>query len=98
MTVLSQHTSDINSSRAFAGLKRQFRNVGGGCRTRRSTRWQRLDPIGRHCPGEGSVGIKQILTRRSRSGKATLDLSIGSIALSDAEVNEYLCSLAGVGP
>lgn len=93
-TVLSQHTSDINTARAFAGLKARF------------STWEEV----RDAPTEevadairaGGLAdqkaprIKAILTEiEEREGR--LDLSRLE-SLTDQEVDDYLCSLPGVGP
>lgn len=94
MTVLSQHTSDINSSRAFAGLRERY------------SAWE--DVL--HAPTEDVAGsirsggiarvkaarIQQILGEiERREGRLDLDRLL---RLPDAEVNDYLRSLPGVGP
>ena len=94
MTVLSQHTSDVNSSRAFNGLRSRFSS------------WEEvLDaPTEEVADAIRSGGIAQVKATRiqqilgeieRREGK--LDLSRLS-SLPDEEVNGYLCSLPGVGP
>lgn len=93
-TVLSQHTSDVNSERAFASLKRRFpaweevldaptEEVaaairGGGIANQKAARIQRI--------------LAEIERREGRLDLARLG------ALGDAEVEEYLTSLPGVGP
>jgi endonuclease III len=94
VTVLSQHTSDVNSSRAFAGLKARFSS------------WQEVvsaetdelaDSIRQGGIAQVKAGrIKQILEEiEEREGR----LSLGRLhEMDDEEVDEYLCSLPGVGP
>ena len=93
-TVLSQHTSDINSERAFAQLKERFSD------------WEQVAaaPIGQvadaiRCGGiadQKARRIQQILTAISeREGR--LDLS-RLHDLDDAAIQDYLESLPGVGP
>jgi endonuclease III len=94
MTVLSQHTSDINSSRAFAGLRERF-----------GTWEQVLDaPVDEVAESIRSGGIAQVKARRIQQILAEIDRREGELGLSrleglsDEQVNEYLCSLPGVGP
>ena len=94
MTVLSQHTSDVNSSRAFAGLKERFSS------------WEEVveAPVSELAHSIRSGGIAQVKAGRiqqilreieAREGRLSLDrLS----EISDDEVDAYLCSLPGVGP
>ncbi|HYP21990.1 MAG TPA: endonuclease III [Actinomycetota bacterium] len=94
MTVLSQHTSDVNTARAFAGLKERFpawREVvdapakdvadairSGGLADQKAPRIQSI--------------LREIEAREG-------DLSLARLAaLDDDEVEDYLCSLPGVGP
>ena len=93
-TVLSQHTSDLNSERAFASLKRRFPSWeevldapteevanairSGGIADQKAARIQRILAV-----------IEQ------REGRIDLERLVG---LGDAEVEEYLTSLPGVGP
>jgi endonuclease III len=93
-TVLSQHTSDTNSGRAFARLKEIFPS------------WEQVadaptaevaDAI--RCGGiadQKARRIQQILTAiEEREGRISLDRLHG---LGDAAVETYLESLPGVGP
>ncbi len=94
MTVLSQHTSDVNSTRAFAGLKERFGS------------WEEVaDAL--EAELEDSIrsgGIAQVKARRiqqilreieEREGRLSLDRLH---ELGDEEIDDYLCSLPGVGP
>lgn len=94
MTVLSQHTSDTNTERAFGTLKATFSD------------WEQVmeAPVEEVANAIRSGGladqkaprIKAILEEiTSREG--TPDLG-GLASLSDAEVEDYLTSLPGVGP
>jgi endonuclease III len=93
-TVLSQHTSDVNSGRAFAGLKEQFPT------------WEQAASA----PAEQVAGaircggiadkkartIQQILAAiEEREGRIDLARLHG---LDDAAAETYLLSLPGVGP
>lgn len=93
-TVLSQHTSDVNSGRAWRALKE---------------RWPSWDAFAEASLGEiedairsgGLARVKapriraildEILEREGRVDLSTLE------ALTDDEVYAYLCALPGVGP
>jgi endonuclease-3 len=93
-TVLSQHTSDINSERAFARLKARFPS------------WEQVadapvddvaDAI--RCGGiadQKARRIQQILAAiEEREGRIDLERLIG---MDDQAVESYLVSLPGVGP
>ena len=93
-TVLSQHTSDVNSERAFASLKRRFPSWeevldapveevaaairSGGIANQKATRIQRI--------------LAEIERREGRVDLDRLDRA------GDDEVEAYLTSLPGVGP
>jgi endonuclease-3 len=93
-TVLSQHTSDRNSERAFAQLKAAFPDWGQVLDAEPGTL---ADVI--RCGGiadQKARRIQQILAAiRAREGR--IDLSRLN-DLDDAAVEEYLTSLPGVGP
>jgi endonuclease III len=93
-TVLSQHTSDVNSGRAFATLKRRFPS------------WEEVaDAPAREVANairsggiadQKAVRIQRILAEiEEREGR--IDLSRLQ-RLDDAAVEEYLTTLPGVGP
>jgi endonuclease III len=93
-TVLSQHTSDLNSERAFAQLKTRFPS------------WEQVAdaPVGDvadaiRCGGiadQKARRIQQILAAiEEREGRIDLDRLRG---LDDQTVESYLVSLPGVGP
>ena len=94
VTVLSQHTSDINSSRAFAGLRARF------------SEWEEvLDaPTEEVADAIRPGGIAQVKADRIQQILAEIErregrLDLGQLSsLPDDEVNDYLCSLPGVGP
>jgi endonuclease III len=93
-TVLSQHTSDVNSGRAFATLRRRFGSWeevldapteevanairSGGIADQKAPRIQRI--------------LAEIEEREGRIDLTRLE------GLGDREVEEYLTSLPGVGP
>jgi endonuclease-3 len=93
-TVLSQHTSDVNSGRAFATLKRRFPS------------WEEvLDaPTGEVASAIRSGGIADQKAVRIQRILAEIEEREGRIDLSrlhgldDREVEEYLTTLPGVGP
>ena len=93
-TVLSQHTSDLNSERAFAQLKAAFPDWE---QVLDAPEAQVADAI--RCGGiadQKARRIQQILAAiRAREGR--IDLS-RLHDLDDAAVEEYLTSLPGVGP
>ena len=94
LTVLSQHTSDLNRDRAFAGLKARFptwepvleADVGdiadairpGGIADVKAGRIQAI--LGEIARREGGLDLSRLTT------------------MSDQEVASYLCELPGVGP
>ncbi len=93
-TVLSQHTSDVNSSRAFAGLKARF------------PAWEQVA----HAPGEEIEdaircgGMARQKARRIKEILDAIDEREGRFDLSrlqhldDPAAESYLNSLPGVGP
>ena len=94
LTVLSQHTSDINRDRAFAGL------------TERYASWEEVAsaPAVQIADAIRPGGIADVKARRikailteieSREGKLSLARLQG---LDDQVVAQYLCELPGVGP
>jgi endonuclease-3 len=93
-TVLSQHTSDVNSERAFARLKERFPTWE---QVADAPAQQVADAI--RCGGiadRKARSIQQILTAiEEREGRIDLDRLHD---LDDAAVETYLLSLPGVGP
>lgn len=93
-TLLSQHTSDINTARAFAELKKRF------------PAWEEV----KDAPGEEvadairSGGLADQKAPRIRAILTEIERREGAVDLSrlqsltDQEVDDYLCSLPGVGP
>jgi endonuclease III len=94
MTVLSQHTSDVNTARAFKSLKERFPTWpevleadpteladsirSGGLADTKAVRIQRI--LSEIEAHEGDIDLNRLK------------------ALEDSEVEEYLVSLPGVGP
>jgi endonuclease-3 len=93
-TVLSQHTSDVNSGRAFAELKRRYPTWE---QVADATAEQVADAI-------RSGGIADQKARRIQRVLAAIEAREGRIDLGrlhdldDAAVEAYLLSLPGVGP
>ncbi len=93
-TVLSQHTSDINSSRAFASLRRRF------------PRWESVEssPLAEVVNAIRSAGLANTKAPRIRAILAALRARHGRPTLAplrrmdDAAAMEHLRSLPGVGP
>lgn len=93
-TVLSQHTSDINSERAFGQLKEAFPS------------WEQVAaaPVGQVADAIRSGGIADQKARRIQQILAAIEEREGRISLDrlhdldDAAVAAYLESLPGVGP
>jgi endonuclease-3 len=93
-TVLSQHTSDVNSERAFARLKAAFPD------------WEQVlaAPAGQVADAIRCGGIADAKARRIQRILAAIREREGRIDLGrlhdldDAAVEEYLTSLPGVGP
>lgn len=94
MTVLSQHTSDVNTERAFASMKAQFPS------------WEeaRRAPVRKLADAIRSGGLADQKAPRIKAILAEIERREGSVDLtrlndlSDAEVEAYLTSLPGVGP
>ena len=92
--MLSQATSDANSSRAFAGLKARFSS------------WSEVlsAPVQELADAIRPGGIAEVKARRIRAILQSIEEREGVLdlsrlhSLSDQEVHEYLCSLPGVGP
>lgn len=94
LTVLSQNTSDVNSSRAFLGLKQRFPT------------WDQVlnAPAKAVADSIRSGGIADVKARRIKTILKEIRRREGSLSLrrlnrlSDEEVVDYLRSLPGVGP
>ena len=93
MTVLSQHTSDVNSGRAFAALKQRFPT------------WKEVlaAPVGDVADAIRPGGIAQVKAGRIKQILREIEEREGRLDLrrlarkSNDEVEEYLNSLPGVG-
>jgi endonuclease-3 len=94
LTVLSQATSDVNSERAFGTLQATFPT------------WEAVlvAPVKRVADAIRSGGIADVKAVRIKTILREIETREGSVdldrlnGLSDEEVDEYLCSLPGVGP
>lgn len=94
MTVLSQHTSDVNTARAFASLKERFR------------RWDAVvaAPVEELAGAIRSGGLAEQKAPRIHAILREIERREGELSLarlqglSDAEIESYLRSLPGVGP
>ncbi len=94
LTVLSQHTSDVNAARAYADLRRGFRS------------WKAVvdAPPGEVADAIRSGGLAntkapriQSILREVRDREGAFDLSVLR-TLDDADARAYLTSLPGIGP
>jgi endonuclease III len=93
-TVLSQHTSDVNSDRAFAQLKARF------------PEWEQVAdaPVTQIADAIRAGGIANQKARRIQQILAAIEAREGSLDLSrlhdmdDAAAERYLRDLPGVGP
>ena len=93
-TVLSQHTSDLNSGRAFAALKARFHN------------WDEVVdvPVDELAEVIKSGGLANIKAARIQGIFGEIERREGGVSLdrfhemTDEEVENYLVSLPGVGP
>ena len=94
LTVLSQHTSDINRDRAFAGLKERFPT------------WDQVvdAPVDELADAIRPGGIADVKAARIKTILDEIERREGSLSLdrlyelNDQQVTEYLCELPGVGP
>jgi endonuclease-3 len=93
LTVLSQNTSDVNSGRAFEGLKQRFPT------------WEEVAnaPVEELAGAIRAGGIAEVKSRRIKQILHEIEAREGSIDLSrlkkmeDDEASDYLLSLPGVG-
>jgi endonuclease-3 len=94
LTVLSQHTSDVNAGRAFASLRRAFPAWDDVVRTR-------PEAVADAIRSGGLANTKapriQAILREVREREGRFDLS-RLRRMSDVDATAYLSSLPGVGP
>jgi endonuclease-3 len=94
LTVLSQHTSDLNAGRAFESLRARFPTWEAVARARPTT-------VADTIRSGGLANVKapriQAILREIHDREGRFDLSFLR-NLSDAEAARYLSSLHGVGP
>lgn len=94
LTVLSQHTSDANSERAFAALRARYPTWDAVLRARTATV---ADAIRSGGLANTKAARIQAILREIRHREGSFDLS-WMRAAKDGEVRDYLRSLPGVGP
>ena len=94
LTVLSQHTSDVNAERAFASLRRTFPTWEDVLRARPE---EVADAIRTGGLANTKAPRIQAILREIREREGRHDLS-SLRRMSDREATEYLSSLPGVGP
>lgn len=94
LTVLSQHTSDLNAERAFEALRAVFPDWEAVIRAR-------PDQVADAIRSGGLANTKapriQVILREVREREGRFDLS-RLRGMSDLEATSYLASLPGVGP
>jgi endonuclease-3 len=94
LTVLSQHTSDINAARAYAGLRRRFSTWKAVVEARPS---QVADAIRSGGLANTKAPRIQSILREVRDREGAFDLSVLR-TVDDTEARAYLTSLPGIGP
>ena len=94
LTILSQSTTNVNSDRAFASLKRRFPDWEMALRARPTSIAAAIKSGG--LANVKSVVIKNILTE-IKARRGNLDLSFLKTAPLN-EAREFLTSLKGIGP
>lgn len=94
LTVLSQHTSDLNAERAFGSLRRRFPSWG---RVMAAPAARVADAIRSGGLADVKAPRIQAIVREVLEREGRYDLS-ALRGLSDPEVRTYLTSLPGVGP
>jgi endonuclease-3 len=94
LTVLSQHTSDLNAERAFASLRSTFPTWDDVIHARSS---EVADAIRSGGLANTKAPRIQAILREVREREGRYDLS-SLRTMSDADATDYLSSLPGVGP
>jgi endonuclease-3 len=95
LTVLSQHTSDLNAGRAFADLQRAF--PGGWQQVVDAPTVDVADAIRSGGLANSKAPRIQAILREVRDREGSFDLS-SLRAMRDDEAREYLIGLPGIGP
>ena len=95
LTVLSQHTSDLNAERAFADLRRAF--PGSWPSVVDAPTVSVADAIRSGGLANSKAPRIQAILREVRDREGAYDLA-RLRAMSDAEARDYLMSLPGIGP
>jgi endonuclease-3 len=95
LTVLSQHTSDLNAGRAFAELKRAFPK--GWEQVVRAPTRKVADAIRSGGLADTKAPRIQEILREVKRREGAEDLS-SLTELADGEARDYLTSLPGIGP
>jgi endonuclease-3 len=95
LTVLSQHTSDINAGRAFADLRAAYPN--GWAQVVRAPAERVADAIRSGGLANTKAPRIQEILREVRRREGTFDLS-SLTEMTDREARDYLTSLPGIGP
>ena len=95
LTVLSQHTSDLNAERAFADLQRAF--PGGWQQVVDAPTVEVADAIRSGGLANSKAPRIQAILREVRDREGAFDLS-SLRAMSDDEARDYLIGLPGIGP
>jgi endonuclease-3 len=93
-TVISQHTSDVNTHRAFARLRQRFRSWDALARAPRAAVVEALRPAGLAALKAPRI---QTILRRIRSERGTLSLAFLR-RWRAARARAWLLDLDGVGP
>jgi endonuclease III len=95
LTVLSQHTSDLNAERAFADLQRTF--PGGWQQVVDAPTVEVADAIRSGGLANSKAPRIQAILREVRDREGSFDLS-NLRAMRDDEARDYLIGLPGIGP
>jgi len=95
LTVLSQHTSDLNAERAFAELRRAF--PGGWDQIAAAPTKVVADAIRSGGLADSKAPRIQAILREVQEREGAYDLS-RLRTLGDPQVRDYLMSLPGIGP
>ena len=95
LTVLSQHTSDLNAERAFADLRRAF--PGGWPEVVEAPATAVADAIRSGGLANSKAPRIQAILREVREREGAFDLS-RLRDVTDADARDYLMSLPGIGP